>query len=91
MPVRRAFAPDCVFTDPKPKFDDRQSVWLLRSGKKIMTGDEEYDRRRFDPEENMKLLDRFESWIKSKELSEATAAKHRANVYFYINEFLMAS
>ena len=40
-------------------------------------------------EENTTLLDNFESWIRSKGLTEATAKKHRENIDFYINEFLL--
>ena len=37
----------------------------------------------------MVLLDNFESWIRGNGLSEATAKKHRENIDFYINEFLL--
>ena len=37
----------------------------------------------------MTLLDDFESWIINKGLTEATAKKHRENIDFYINEFLL--
>lgn len=51
---------------------------------------EEYERKCSSiREENMTLLDNFESWIRSKGLSEATAQKHRENIDFYINEFLL--
>lgn len=55
-----------------------------------MTEYEEYERKCSSiREENMTLLDNFESWIRSKGLSEATAQKHRENIDFYINEFLL--
>lgn len=38
---------------------------------------------------NMTLLDNFESWIASMGISEPTAKKHRENIDFYINEFLL--
>lgn len=38
---------------------------------------------------NMVLLDDFASWIRAKGLTEATARKHRENIDFYINEFLL--
>jgi len=56
----------------------------------IMTEYEEYERKCSSiREENMKLLDSFESWIRSHGLSEATVKKHRENIDFYINEFLL--
>lgn len=39
--------------------------------------------------ENMELLNSFESWIRGKGLSGSTAKKHRSNIDFYINEFLL--
>ncbi len=55
-----------------------------------MTEYEEYERKcSLIREENMELLDSFESWIRSKGVSEATAKKHRENIDFYINEFLL--
>ena len=38
---------------------------------------------------NEKLLDEFEKWLSDKKLSPKTIAKHRNNVDFYINEFLL--
>ncbi len=40
-------------------------------------------------EENKTLLDDFESWVLNNGLSKATAKKHRGNIDFYINEFLL--
>lgn len=40
-------------------------------------------------EENQRLLDHFESWMLSAGLKKATAQKHRQNIDFYINEFLL--
>ena len=40
-------------------------------------------------EENQAILDAFESWILAKGISKATAKKHRENIDFYINEFLL--
>ncbi|MCZ6805112.1 MAG: recombinase [Proteobacteria bacterium] len=55
-----------------------------------MTEYEEYERKCSSiREENLTLLDSFESWIRSKGLAEATAKKHRWNIDFYINEFLL--
>lgn len=39
--------------------------------------------------ENAKLLEAFADWLTAKGLSEATVAKHRANMEFYLNEFLL--
>ena len=40
--------------------------------------------------ENKALLDDFALWlVRGKGLSEATAKKHRENIDFYINEFLL--
>jgi len=51
---------------------------------------EEYERRcNRIREENQAILDAFESWILAKGLSQATAKKHRENIDFYINEFLL--
>ncbi len=40
-------------------------------------------------EDNEKMLDEFEKWLSDKKLSPKTIAKHRGNVDFYINEFLL--
>lgn len=40
-------------------------------------------------EENKALLDDFESWILGNRLSKSTAKKHRENIDFYINDFLL--
>jgi site-specific recombinase XerD len=40
-------------------------------------------------EENHAILGDFETWTLRKGLSEATAKKHRENIDFYINEFLL--
>jgi site-specific recombinase XerD len=40
-------------------------------------------------EENKALLDDFESWILGNGLSKSTAKKHRENIDFYINDFLL--
>ena len=55
-----------------------------------MTEYEDYERKCSSiREENLELLDSFESWIRNKGLSETTAKKHRENIDFYINEFLL--
>ncbi len=40
-------------------------------------------------EDNEKLLDEYEKWLSDKKLSPKTIAKHRDNVDFYINTFLL--
>ncbi len=40
-------------------------------------------------EDNEIILDEFEKWLSDKKLSPKTIAKHRNNVDFYINEFLL--
>ena len=40
-------------------------------------------------EENTEILDAFQSWLYEKNLSESTVRKHRDNIDFYINEFLL--
>lgn len=40
-------------------------------------------------EENQVILEAFESWILVKGLSKSTAQKHRENIDFFINEFLL--
>ena len=40
-------------------------------------------------DENQKLLVDFESWLRRKQLSDGTVKKHRDNIDFYINEFLV--
>ncbi len=51
---------------------------------------EEYERQcALIREENQAMLDGFEEWILEKGLSESTAQKHRENIAFYINEFLL--
>lgn len=39
--------------------------------------------------ENEALLSAFEIWLSSKNLTEETIDRHRSNVDFYINEFLL--
>lgn len=39
--------------------------------------------------ENFEVLEAFESWLDRKNLSESTVKKHRNNIDFYINEFLL--
>ncbi|WP_290653451.1 recombinase [Aquisalimonas sp.] len=39
--------------------------------------------------ENTEVLEAFESWLNRKKLSESTVKKHRGNIDFYINEFLL--
>jgi hypothetical protein len=56
----------------------------------IMSDYEEYERKcNLIREENEALLGDFESWLLSKGLSAATVKKHRENIDFYINEFLL--
>ena len=51
---------------------------------------DEYDRRcRSIRMENVVLLDNFELWMRDKGLSKATLKKHRDNIDFYVNEFLL--
>ena len=51
---------------------------------------EEYERQcDLIREENVALLDAFESWILDNGLSASTARKHKENIDFYINEFLL--
>ena len=40
-------------------------------------------------EENQKLLDQFQTWLKAKGLTEKTIYRHIFNVEFYINNFLL--
>lgn len=40
-------------------------------------------------EENQTLLDAFEAWLSENGLSKATVQKHRDNIDFYLNEFLL--
>jgi len=39
--------------------------------------------------ENTAVLDAFQLWLHEKNLSESTVIKHRDNIDFYINEFLL--
>lgn len=39
--------------------------------------------------ENSEVLEAFESWLNGKNLSGSTVKKHRDNIDFYINEFLL--
>ena len=39
--------------------------------------------------QNIEILDTFQSWLHEKNLSESTIRKHRGNIDFYINEFLL--
>ena len=55
-----------------------------------MNEHEEYERNcSAIREENVTLLDGFETWMTSNGLSGATAKKHRENIDFYINEYLL--
>jgi hypothetical protein len=58
-------------------------------GEKMSTYEE--DERLCDliRKENQILLDAFESWILASGLAQSTAQKHRWNINFYINEFLL--
>ncbi len=51
---------------------------------------EEYEQR-FERirKENEALLDAFEAWILDKGLSQSTARRHKENIDFFINEFLL--
>ena len=40
-------------------------------------------------QENAKLLDEFAEWLVAKGLSEATVIRHRDNMDFYLNHFLL--
>jgi hypothetical protein len=63
---------------------------LLCPEGKIMSEYEEYEREcNSIRERNHSLLADFETWMLSKGLSEATAKKHRENIDFYVNEFLL--
>ena len=51
---------------------------------------EEYERAcNLIREENQGLLNAFESWLSGAGLTKTTARKHRENIDFYINEFLL--
>lgn len=39
--------------------------------------------------ENQRLLDEFASWLATTGLSKATSDRHRSNIDFYVNEFLL--
>lgn len=39
--------------------------------------------------ENAEILDAFDKWMKAHGLSKKTTQKHRTNIDFYINEFLL--
>ncbi len=55
-----------------------------------MSDYEEYERRcNLIRKENQVILGAFESWILGKGLSRSAAKKHRENIEFYINEFLL--
>ena len=55
-----------------------------------MTEYEEYERKcSAIREENVTLLDSFETWMTGSGLSETTAGRHRENIDFYINELLL--
>jgi hypothetical protein len=40
-------------------------------------------------EENLKLLEEFQTWLEAKGLTEKTIYRHISNVDFYINNFLL--
>ena len=40
-------------------------------------------------QDNAKLLDGFADWLAAKGLSVATVGRHRENIEFYVNEFLL--
>jgi site-specific recombinase XerD len=40
-------------------------------------------------ESNEKLLEDFESWLRKSKLAEKTIRKHRENIDFYVNEYLL--
>ena len=40
-------------------------------------------------EDNTALLEEFSGWLRAKGLSDATVTKHRDNIDFYVNEFLL--
>ncbi len=40
-------------------------------------------------QENANLLDEFAGWLAAKGLSETTARRHRENMDFYLNHFLL--
>lgn len=40
-------------------------------------------------EENEKILDNFEEWLRKKNLKDKTIDKHISNIDFYINEYLL--
>jgi site-specific recombinase XerD len=51
---------------------------------------EEYERAcQKIQKENKAILDEFETWIRAKGVSKATVEKHRYNIDFYVNEFLL--
>ncbi len=55
-----------------------------------MTEYEEYEHQcDIIRKQNQVILDAFETWILDKGLSKSTAQKHRDNIDFYINEFLL--
>lgn len=39
--------------------------------------------------ENLKILDEFESWLEESGLSDGTIQNHSSNVDFYINKYLL--
>lgn len=40
-------------------------------------------------EDNAKLLDEFAEWLEHKGLSEKTVSKHRGNIDFFVNHYLL--
>lgn len=55
-----------------------------------MSSYEDYERQsQAIRNENTAVLDAFQSWLHEKNLAESTVIKHRDNIDFYINEFLL--
>lgn len=42
-------------------------------------------------ENNLKLLEEFEQWLAEKKLAVKSITKHKKNIEFYINDFLLRS
>ncbi|MFN6340177.1 MAG: recombinase [Cyanobacteriota bacterium] len=51
--------------------------------------DEEGKAREAIREENAKLLEQFKTWLEASGTSASTARKHRGNLEFYLNHFLL--
>lgn len=61
-----------------PDRDDQEDLYEF--------DDEAIERQRMD---NQKLLEAFRNYLKEKNLSDKTVAKHTSNIDFFINEFLV--